>query len=391
MEITEDLYQSIIKDLFERKPTGKLDFSVLKRVLEEYENPHTHYPHVHIAGTNGKGQVSVKTSYGLQLAGNRVGLFISPHLFTYEDRISINGTPISKEKVIQYYLDLDHLLSQLNIYLNFFECSTCMCFRHFSEEKVDVAVIETGLGGKFDATNVIHPLVSVITSVSLDHMEVLGETLEEIADQKAGIIKPFVPVVLGPRSQFQSIFHKAKEVSAPIHLVESQFDFYDLENQAVAKKTLEILSETFEIEENAIQQGLQKNMPCRFERKGNIIYDVAHNPDGFKRLQLALNYFYPHQTFRFLIGMSLNKDIRGSLEQIEEMAHFIHFVKGERETSASPESLGEIFSNFSDCSYSIEKSIEEGVINAKTALKEEEILVICGSFYIMSTATRASN
>nr|NGX26604.1 Folylpolyglutamate synthase [Chlamydiota bacterium] len=175
MLLTEN-YEEIIHKLFQRRPGKKpTDCSVMETILDCYDNPQNAYPIIHVAGTNGKGQVAAKIAFALQNAGLKVGLFISPHLFDYRERITINGQKISEEKILKYHFDFEEKLSRLPVEPNFFECTTTYAFRYFKEENIDVAIVEVGLGGKFDATNIVHPILSIITSVSFDHIEYLGE------------------------------------------------------------------------------------------------------------------------------------------------------------------------------------------------------------------------
>lgn len=380
-----DQYSHIIQELFQRKPSiyGK-NLEAMKLLLKHYENPHLAYPSVHVAGTNGKGQVTAKIAYALQHAGYRVGRYISPHLFDYTERISINGQTIPKDGVVDYHTDLDRVSSRLNLHPNFFECTTLHAFRYFRDQEVDIAILETGLGGLYDSTNVITPLVSVITSISFDHMQQLGKTLDEIAAQKAGIIKSGVPIVIGPNARFLPIFEKAKESLCPISLVENQFCFYDAENQMIARKALHLLQDKFQLSTEDIEAGALFCLPCRFERRDGVIYDVAHNPHGFERLAQALSQFYPHQTFRFLIGMSATKDYKRCLEKIKDMARFVHFVQAESGLPVPPFDLSSAWKEMSSCPCAVEESVGEAFQKAKAA--DDGLLVVCGSFYIMDDA-----
>ncbi|NGX38508.1 MAG: Folylpolyglutamate synthase [Chlamydiae bacterium] len=390
MEITLKDYETVITDLFRKRPEKKFDFSVINHLLNAHGNPQHAYPVVHVAGTNGKGQVAAKIAFALQNAGYRVGLFISPHLFTYEERITINGEKIPRETIVEYSSELERISEELHLSPNFFESTTCFGFRYFREQGVEIAIIEAGLGGKWDATNVVNPLLSVITSISYDHTEFLGETIEEIAEQKAGFIKPDRSVVVGPRAKYLSIFKKAEELNAPVHVVEKKSSFYDTENQAVAKEALTILTAQFPLEKSAIEAGLKFSLPCRFDKKENVIYDVAHNIDGFTRLSAALEHRYPYRTFRFVIGMSRSKDIKGCLEKIEQKARHVHFVQACQNDSATTEELAEDFRLISTCPHSLEESIEEGIRNAKAAANKSEMIIVCGSFYVMAEAINST-
>lgn len=365
-------YDDMIKSLFSRVAMRRFDLSVIEALLEKWKSPQNSFPSIHVAGTNGKGSVSRKIAAALQSAGYRVGLYISPHLVDYEERITINGEKIPKEMVMQYYARIDDSKP------NFFECSTCFCFQYFKEQEVDIAVIEAGMGGQLDATNVITPILSIITSISFDHTEYLGDTLDKIAIQKAGIIKRNIPVVLGPRVKFEPIFFKAKEMDAPVTVVEEIASSYEVENNAVAEAALQILN----IPEEHIEVGLKARMPCRLERRGNFIFDVAHNPDGFTRLCEAL----PDQTFHFIIGMSRRKDIKSCLQAIEYKIKQVHFVSSDREDAATVQELETIFKTVSNRPYSLENDIQTAIENVPN-----ELGVICGSFYIMAEALHSKH
>jgi len=359
-------YDTVIASLFKRLSVRRENLDVMERLLASWGNPERAFPSVHVAGTNGKGSVCRKIAAALQHAGYRVGLYVSPHIAEFEERITINGEKIPKETVIDYYSRIDTPEP------NFFECATCFCFQYFKEKQVDIAIIEVGLGGAIDSTNVLKPLLSIITSIGFDHTEYLGDTLDKIATQKAGVIKPHTPVVIGPRVHSAPIFEKAKEVGAPLTQVTTISPLYEEENNAIVKAALEILPYR-----SNLQAGLQAQMPCRFERRGRFILDVAHNPDGFARLKDALSYHFPNQTFRFIIGMSRRKDLKGSLRAIEEKIAHVHFVESGREDGATVFELEKAFQAVSSRPYSLDKKMD-------LRLAPGEIVVICGSFYIMA-------
>lgn len=188
-----------------------------------FGNPHKAYPTVHIAGTNGKGSTAHTLAAVLARAGLKVGLYTSPHIFDFRERIRVNGRKISQEAVVDFVERWKSYASGSELSPSFFELTSTMAFEYFAKENVDVAVIETGLGGRLDSTNIISPCLSVITNISLDHTALLGDTIEKIAYEKAGIIKPGVPVVIGERSpESEPVFiSKAKEVGAPIYFADS--------------------------------------------------------------------------------------------------------------------------------------------------------------------------
>jgi len=369
-------YSAFLQELFSRRTKKRSNLFIMTKLLKALGNPHLAYPTIHIAGTNGKGSVAAKIAAAFTASGYKTGLYTSPHLFFYEERITIDGKKIPQETVLKYDQDLPKDLDP-----NFFECTTCFAFRYFAEQNVDIAIIEAGLGGMLDSTNVIHPILSVITSIGMDHSEILGDSLEKIAADKAGIIKRKVPVILGPRAAFKPIFARAEKLKAPLTLVDDGQD-----NQEIAKSVLDALSKQFQFSSEAVESGLKCSLPCRFERRGNMILDVAHNPDGFARLKTSLERKYPHQKFYFVIGMNKNKDHKSCLMQIADIARHIYFVQADHPDSTQREKLAKALQGLSDCSYSCEKTVEEGIEKAKAATLENEILVICGSFYLMPKA-----
>jgi dihydrofolate synthase/folylpolyglutamate synthase len=230
-------------------------------------------------------------------------------------------------------------------------------------------VIEAGIGGLLDSTNIITPVLSVITSISKDHAYLLGETLEEIAFQKAGIIKPGVPAVIGPKADFPIMHEKADE----LYVVEKTPGFYDLENAAIARKALEVLG----VPEHAIEEGLKYRPRCRFEIHGNIIFDVAHNPDGFKRLLEGMEIHFPGQPFAAAVGMSKDKEIEKCLTLLAEKAQYIYLLQASLPRAATIEEMASILDRIGYKDFSRE-----------LILPDKDLLVVCGTFFVMEEAHR---
>lgn len=378
-------YTETLRQLF-RSPRSvetarSLDLShELDRALDY---PARSYPIIHIAGTNGKGSVSLKIAKALELSGYRVGLYTSPHLYCFRERICINGVKISEEDVVSG-------LEKISIpHASFFERATFLAFDYFRKEKVDVAVIETGIGGKFDPTNVAPSILSVITSISREHAHILGDDLDQIAAEKAGILKEGIPVVLGPKARFQPIYDRAKLLNCPLHLSKKISHFFDEENSATARLALEHLPQ-FILDPEAITRALSQRPPCRFERRGEVIFDVAHNPDAVFYLLQALHTFYPHSKFRFVTGFSSDKEYEVCLELISAVATHIHLVEVASERAATLQELKAVMEKENPSSYTLHASIEEGVREAyAAALSAGELLVVCGSFYLMEAAGKS--
>ncbi len=350
----------------------------MQRLSAILEFPQHAYPCIHIAGSNGKGSVATKIARALEAAGLRVGLYTSPHLFSFCERIVINSQPISEieaEEGLSKLLSLPHNAT-------FFELATLLAFEIFRENRVDVAVIETGLGGRYDATNVIEPFLSVITSISKEHAHLLGEDLEAIAFEKAGILKKNVPVVLGPHARQKVFYKEAARLDCPLYEVIHSFPFYDEENQAIAEKSLTLLIERFGLTQEQINEGLQALPPCRLEQHGRILFDVAHNPDAFARLVQAVSHRFPGRKIRYLIGLCRDKEIGACLGIVSQAATHIHFVQASNPRAATTSELAAALQH--KIPYTCHEEVNSALIHAlDQAELADELLVVAGSFYIM--------
>jgi len=375
-------YPEVIKALFARRPQSlRFGLDTARLFAEALNSPQKAYPTIHIAGTNGKGSVALKIAKALELSGLKVGLFTSPHLISFRERIAINGVQISEERVGTGILNLFELAEHIDPKACFFELTTFLAFQYFQEEKVDVAVIEAGIGGLCDTTNVILPLVSVITSIAHDHADVLGSTLETIAVQKAGIIKPQIPVVIGPHANYPVIHERAKECQSPLFLTETAAGFYDWENSRIAHQTLQLLKSHFPLTEEAIEKGLGFRPLCRFERIGNVILDVAHNSNGVSRLLEAMETHYPGAPFSVIIGMSKDKDIAASLKLLAQKAAHIFLVQGATPRAASVVEMEKVLVSLNYPHFTSSKTVAESLQSA-----QDGMVLVCGTFYIMQEA-----
>jgi dihydrofolate synthase / folylpolyglutamate synthase len=351
--------------------------------------PQSAYPCIHVAGSNGKGSVSLKIAKALELSGLKVGLYTSPHLSSFRERMSVNDQLISEEALERGLSKLFALIDEKGIQATFFEIATLLAFDYFREQLVDVAVIETGLGGRLDATNIIAPHLCVITSISLDHVNVLGESLELIAAEKAGIIKPGIPVVIGPKARCNAILKRAEEVSAPLVEAPLITGFYDLENSAIAQAALAQLKGHFPISEEALSKAEQLRPSCRFERVGSVILDVAHNVDGFEHLFEALDWHQIDAPLHFVVGLCQDKDVKGCLDLIASRAKHIHLVQSSNPRAQAPEEMAALLEQGGFTRFSYGLSLEEEMKRALAlATSEGAHLVICGSFYIMHAARK---
>ncbi len=385
-------YAHIIDRLYQAtcSPGAHSGLENAKALHQALAFPAQSYATIHIAGSNGKGSVATKIAKGLELSGYRVGLYTSPHLFSFRERIAVDSQPISEEEVIEGMQRIFFWNEKGNLGATFFEMTTFLAFDYFRKKQVDVAVIETGLGGRLDATNIISPVLTAITSISREHAYILGNNLEQIASEKAGVIKENIPVILGPKARFQSIYDRAKELNCPLFVSRKIGYFYDEENNAIAELILSRLPPPFSLKSEAVKQAVTIRPPCRFEKMGEAIFDVAHNPNAIFYLLQALHTFYPQSRFRFLAGFSKDKEYDQCLDLIAPVATHIHLVQAPTSRAATTEELKSVLKNQDPAFSTVHPSIKEGAEEAYTqALAQDEILVVCGSFYIMADAKEA--
>lgn len=363
---------------------------------EKLGSPSKCYPIIHVAGTNGKGSVVCKIAQTYASEGYRVGVFTSPHLECIRERIKINQEVISEEEFLVCGEKVLSILKAFKPKVYFFEILTLMALDYFAQKKVDFVILETGIGGRFDSTNFITPILSIITSISYDHCHLLGNSLEEIAFQKAGIIKEGVPVVLGPSAQIPIITKEVAEKKSLLICTEYAGTFFDEENSAIAKDALNYLAKYFSIKDESVSIGLKCRPSCRFKVytpsdlniehvPDYLILDVAHNPDGFKKLIEAIDIKLNRKSLCFLIGMSKGKEIKECLKTIAAHASSIYLAPVDHFKLLKPQELqNELTSiGFTKCSY--EEDLDQTLKKALTeSAAQNEVLVICGSFYIMA-------
>lgn len=376
-----NLYPSINEKLFNLNfaKKSRYNFHHLKAV---YDNLNLKpFLKIHVAGTNGKGSVVTKISEALTLSGYKCGSFTSPHIASFRERIQIDGHMISKEDLAKYAAFLFSFCEERKIELTFFEVMTFLALKYFEEKKVDVAVIEVGLGGRLDATNCITPILSVITSISFDHQAILGNTLEKIASEKAGIIKKNIPVLLGPKANQNSIFEKAKEMKAPVFQVTGEYESYDEENQAIAKRALELVQNHFNVPKELASKALQKKPPCRFQKEKllnhEVILDVSHNEDGLRRFFYEVSSKYLDVKKVVFTSMAFNHDYHKNLKIISENADQVYVLDLIHPRLASAGELLNACSSAEICNLNqIKQKVEqEG---------ENTLIIFTGSIFIMS-------
>lgn len=387
---------------------------------------------IHIAGTNGKGSVAMKIAKVLELMDLRVGLFCSPHVSSFRERMQMNGQLISEEEVVQLLPELYALCETYDIPATFFEITTALAFLFYQKHKVDVVVLETGLGGRLDSTNVVKsPVCAVITSIGLEHTRILGDTIEKIALEKGGIIKLGRPVLVGPRcpqkvlrdcatgrgaSAFYTIGDLLEDEAAGTTCTSTSaqqpfyhFLDYDEENTRIATAALRLVEKEKRIAnlnraipDDIMQQGTSRRPPCRFELVErddgvSVVLDVAHNPPALQYLVQKLKLTFPERRFRIIAGISSDKNLelcgQYLLEAVEKKSHALHLVQASHPRAAkledilSADSTGLLEKTHFDLSdRSVTKQISLGLDMANQG---DEVLVICGSVFLMAEAREA--
>ncbi|MBO7417865.1 MAG: bifunctional folylpolyglutamate synthase/dihydrofolate synthase [Bacteroidaceae bacterium] len=309
---------------------------------EHFGHPHQKFRTIHVAGTNGKGSVSHTLAAVLQSAGYKTGLYTSPHLVDFRERIRMNGTPISQEYVMQFVEQERSFFEPLRP--SFFELATAMAFKYFADQQIDVAIIEVGLGGRLDCTNIIMPDLSIITNISLDHIQFLGDTLAKIASEKAGIIKPGVPVVIGETTpETKPVFlAKAEKVDAPIFFAEEndredypgvEYELkgiYQEKNKRTLFTALPLLKEAgYHIDEETVRQGFAHvveltGLMGRWQKlhdNPTLVCDTGHNVGGMLYVTEQLKQQDCHE-LHIIIGMVNDKDISGVLALLPKEAKY---------------------------------------------------------------------
>lgn len=272
---------------------GSYSLEHIKKFHEAFGRPADDLKIIHVAGTNAKGTVTYKMAKMLELSGHKVGMFLSPHLFSWRERVQINGQLISKEDCGKFVEMVQELEKELGTDLTFFEFFTMLAFFHFKQQKVDAAVMEVGLGGRLDATNIIQkPLLSVITSISLDHTKTLGEDVDTICSEKCGIIKSGCPVLIGPQVPLHVAKQFCEERGSPLYISQSRGKDFTEENAMLLRNAADILSRDIYIDPKAVTDVCHNhNLSCRLEplsaelmarhsRLSSVHFDVGHNPDA---------------------------------------------------------------------------------------------------------------
>lgn len=417
-----------------RYTPDKFDLGRMVALLERLGNPHRQYPIIHVAGTKGKGSVSAMITSALKAAGYRVGFYSSPHLQEFTERIQMNGEAIPRQALVDLVEQLKPHVEVIQR-LTTFELTTALGFMYFAQQGADVAVIEVGLGGRLDATNVVDPLLSVITSISYDHTKVLGDTLAAIASEKAGIIKAGKPLVVSPQKveALQVIEQKAAELNAPLTLVGRDYFFaphthsldgqtffvwsadeqslvnefielggrqtwkpvhlfipllgyHQVENAATAYVALQVIRRNgLSISEAEIQQGFREVFwPGRFEvlrRNPPVIVDSAHNRDSALKLRLAMEDYLPGLPVVLLFGASEDKDIHGMYAELLPRVRQVIATESVHPRALGADQLVELAHQFGKPAQKV-VPVEMALEKALELAGQEAAVVAAGSLFI---------
>lgn len=410
----------------------KADLVNTLKLCEFLGNPQHRFRSVHIAGTNGKGSVSHMLAAIFQAAGYRTGLYTSPHLQDFRERIRIDGKMVEKEFVVEFTEKINPQIAALEP--SFFEITVAMAFDYFANNKVDIAIIETGLGGRLDSTNVITPEVSIITHIGMDHMNILGDTLEKIAAEKAGIIKQDVPVVLGEVPiQTRAVFEeKAREMHAPLvhapevrqsvdwkwaangsnhtltvevaeqHATDHKIYQLDLAGLYQVKNLLTVLEachqlrqKGWKLEEEHIHKALahvkkMTGLRGRWEviqQSPTVVLDVAHNEDGIRQLvdQVELT---DHHALHIIIGVVKDKDVDRVLYFLPKTATY-YFTQANIPRALDADSLRQRAEGY-HLKGKVYHDVNQALTAARNAANKKDLIIVCGSVFLVGEVGSAN-
>ena len=400
-------YQDTVSWMFQQLPmyqnkgksAFKKDLTNTIKLTNYLAEPHKKFKSIHVAGTNGKGSTSHMLASILQEAGYKVGLYTSPHLKDFRERIRINGNMVSKQFVIGFIKRNKAFLEQNN--LSFFEMTVGMAFDYFSKKNVDIAVIEVGLGGRLDSTNIITPEVAVITNIGYDHMQMLGDTLEKIAAEKAGIIKPNIPVVIGETQQetIAVFLEKSNRLNSKIffadQLIKDNLESdlkgsYQVHNTKTATQTIQVLKDSnFNISQSHLKKGLlnvvkNTNLQGRWQMlqsQPTIICDTAHNKEGLTVVMQQLQNA-SFNKLHIVFGVVSDKDLCSIIPLLPKLAKY-YFCKPNVQRGLDAKKLQKAFakSHLTGQSYS---SVNEALNAAKSKANVDDLIYVGGSTFVVA-------
>jgi len=403
----------------------------MRALLEHLGNPHEQIRTIHVGGTNGKGGTVAMLASMLEGCGYTVGSFTSPHLIDLRERISIGGVPIDRTAFVESTRAVAEASAKLDSPPTFFEALTAVAFKHFAEQAVDMAIIEVGLGGRLDSTNVITPEVSIITSIDLDHTRLLGSSREEIAREKAGIFKPGVPaLVFDPDSAIEQVFRDvAESVGAPLRIVNKDIEFssrfcssadlgphtrvclytqtsrlehlpvplpgeHQAGNCGLALAAIDILrGDGLDCPEDKVTAGLASTrIPGRMQlvhERPKVLVDGAHNPAAITALMKCVGAHVPYDSMVCIFGCCSDKDVEEMLDRVSLGADKVIFTKSTSNPRAmEPQELQRRFAERSGKMSQIGETLKEALELAGRAVSREDLICITGSFYLVGDAIR---
>ena len=434
-------YEKAVRYLFDKTDYEKqkalrynkttFDLKRMEKLLKLLDNPHKKITTVHIAGTKGKGSTAAMLAKMIEANDYSVGMYTSPHVTTLNERISINSRMISDKDMLKLinraHASIEKCIAQDDA-PTFFEIMTALAFMHFADEDVDVAIIETGLGGRLDSTNVIKPKVVGITNISIDHQNLLGDTIDMIAMEKAGVMKKGVPVITVPQepAAMKVLKKYASEIDAPLRITGRDIDFSSRfessrehgphtricmttpqskfehlmvplpgEHQAVncglALAMLDALkTKGYQIDDGKAALGLSSvSLTGRMEiisTDPRIIVDTAHNAASIRALIQAIGQHVPYDSMVIVFGCNADKDVRGMLEQLQYGADKVIFTRSNSPKAVYPQDLAEMYTEICGKMCQTALTLREAIRIASNAISREDLICVTGSFYLVGQA-----
>lgn len=414
-----DTKENILRNLFSLERKGiNPGLDRIQYLMEQTDLPHKKFPSIHIAGTNGKGTTASLIASILQEAGYKTALYTSPHIKEFNERIKINGKMISDNDLLELAIKYMEIGKRVNA--TFFEITTAIAFDYFASQNVDIAVIETGLGGRLDATNVLDPLLSIITSIDIEHTDYLGNTLEQIAYEKGGIIKPNRTTILGdiyPQAlsvlldicnaknnkilqidpTTQKIININQDFSTDIQITTKNQNYklttkllgeHQLCNHAIAISAIEELTTKFDINNEAIQKGIlnvQTNTGLRarieiISHDPVMILDTAHNPAAFKKLFDTIKMIWKTEKFNLVFGAMSDKDILKMLEFAKDFTKELIITQPNTPRAANCQQIAEIV-KILNINYKVVPNPQDAFDYCKS---KRDNIIVAGSFYLLA-------
>jgi dihydrofolate synthase/folylpolyglutamate synthase len=374
----------------------------VQRALDALGHPERSYAILHVGGTNGKGSTCAMAAAGLRAAGHRVGLYTSPHLQEFNERIQVDGSPIADRDLASGIETVRaacpwHEAGGEADRLTYFEFATLVGLVHFARSGVDVAVVEVGLGGRFDATNAVVPRIAAIARIGLDHTQLLGDTLESIAREKAGIFKRGVPAVVHGRQPPEAMAVLRSEAArrgAPFHVASDHWDGsvalrgpHQQGNAGLAAAALRLLAGTgVAVGEEEIVRGIATaRWPGRLEEVGGVLLDGAHNPDGAAALAAALPALYPGRPVELVFGVLSDKDVRGILEALRPAVRRFHMVAPASARARAADAVRDLARSLG-ADAEAHTGTADALACARRAAGESGVVCVAGSLYLVGEA-----